>query len=137
MGLDAGECGGHCFLADKEVYMVRHLVKKNFPMSARESLDLVKVVRYTGGEVVFGSTGAVHKDYPPTKAYVRTHQHVGGYKLLPDESNPAHTKFYMLFHADLNLPGPRLLSSIAGKFKPKFMLQKIDNLQAAIAKFDI
>jgi len=120
---------------EKEIYFVRHLVKKMFPMSARDSLDLVKVAR-GDNEVVFGSTGAVHGKYPPTKAYVRTHQYVGGYMLRPSDSDPAHTKFSMLFHADLNLSGPRLLTNLAGKFKPKFMLQKIENLKAAIAKFD-
>jgi hypothetical protein len=41
----------------------------------------------------------------------------------------------MLFHADLNLPGPKFMGNLASKFKPKFMVQKIENLKEGIRKF--
>lgn len=88
-------------------------------------------------EVVFGSTGATHSDFPTAKGYVRTHQYLGGYVLRPCDSNPSHTKFHMLFHADLNLSGPKLLSCMVAKFKPRLMCQKIDNLKKAVDIFDI
>ena len=44
----------------------------------------------------------------------------------------------MLFHADLNFPGPKILTSYAThKFKPKLMTQKIQALTEAVEKFDI
>jgi len=121
---------------DKEVFLVRRFVKKQLILSARESIDVVKVVR-SENEIIFGSTGTVHPDYPPTKGYVRTHQFLGGYVLRPSDSNPGHTKFHMLFHADLNLPVPRFIGNVVAKFKPDLMVKKTDNLKEAIQKFDI
>lgn len=88
-------------------------------------------------EIVFGSKSVVLDKYPPTKDYVRTTQHLGGYILRPSEYDSTSTKFFMLFHADLNLPGPRFISNLASKFKPKLMKDKIENLKAAIQKIDI
>jgi len=121
---------------EKEIFLVRHLVRKMFPMSARESIDIVKITRQPD-EVIFGCCSTTHAKFPPNKAYVRTHQYLGGYVFRPCDSNPDHTKFHMLFHADLNLPGPKLVSNLASKFKPKFMIQKVDNLKLGIQKFDI
>ncbi|KAI1728275.1 START domain-containing protein [Ditylenchus destructor] len=121
---------------EKELYLVHHLVKKMFPISARDTVDIAKVMRRTD-EVTYGMTSVAHASCPPGKSHVRTHAYLGGYVLRPDDNNPNHTKFHMLFHADLNLPGPKLISNVAAKFKPKFMIQKIDNLKAGIKKFDI
>jgi hypothetical protein len=55
---------------------VRHLVKKMFPMSARESIDIAKILRLPN-EIIFGCCSTTHAKFPPTKAYVRTHQHLG------------------------------------------------------------
>src|SRR5688572_27382701 len=64
------------------VFLIRHLIKKQYILSARESIDVVKVVRREN-EIIFGSTGASHTSYPPIKGYVRTHQFLGGYVLRP------------------------------------------------------
>jgi len=121
---------------EQEIFFVRHLIKKLYTISARESLDIVKVSRREN-EVVFGSTGGTHANYPPCKGFVRTHQYLGGYVMRPDDSDPGHTKFYMLFHADLNIGGPRFLANMLAKFKPTLMMQKMDNLKEAITQFDI
>ncbi|KAH7720820.1 START domain protein [Aphelenchoides avenae] len=96
---------------------------------------LGKVVRKENGDVVFGSTSTTHAQYLPVKGYVRTLQHLGGYVLQPTGGGA--TRFSMLFHADLNLPGPRFLSSVADRFKPKLMVEKVANLRAAIAKIPL
>jgi len=121
---------------DKEVYLARHLIKKQHILSARESIDVVKVERGKD-EIIFGSTGTSHPDYPPIKGYVRTHQFLGGYVLRPSDSKPGHTKFHMLFHADLNLPVPRFIGNLLAKFKPDLMVKKTESLKEAIQKFDI
>lgn len=92
------------------------------------------MLRKENGDVVFGSTSTTHAQFPPAKGYVRTHQHLGGYVMQPMGER---TRFLMLFHADLNLPGPRFLSSVADRFKPKLMVEKINNLRAAIASVQL
>lgn len=85
--------------------------------------------------MVFGAVGITHANFPPAKGYVRTHQYLSGYVLQPlDEKS---TRFSMLFHADLNLPGPRFLSSVADRFKPWLMSSKVANLRAAIANVPV
>lgn len=86
---------------------------------------------------MFGSTGTSHSGYVPSKSFIKTHQHLSGYVLRPCDSNPAHTKFHMLFHADLNLSGPKMLTNVAVKFKPRLMCQKLDNLRKAVEEYDI
>uniref|UniRef100_A0A915EJH8 START domain-containing protein n=1 Tax=Ditylenchus dipsaci TaxID=166011 RepID=A0A915EJH8_9BILA len=73
-----------CSWPDKEVHLVRHLVKKMFPMSARESLDVLKILRRPE-EVVFGCCSTTHAKVHTHKAYVRTHQYIGGYVLRPSD----------------------------------------------------
>jgi len=121
---------------DKEAYLTRHLIKKQSILSPRESIDVVKVVRREN-EIIIGSTGTSHADYLPAKGYVRTHQFLGGYLLRPSDSKPGHTKFHMLFHADLNLPVPRFIGNVLAKFKPDLMVKKTESLKEAIQKFDI
>jgi len=121
---------------EKEVFLLRHLIRKQYILSARESIDVVKVMRREN-ELVFGSTGASHVDYPPAKGYVRTHQFLGGYVLRPSDAKHGHIKFHMLFHADLNLPVPRFIGNVLVKFKPDLMVKKTENLKGAIQKFDI
>ncbi|KAI1714584.1 START domain-containing protein [Ditylenchus destructor] len=118
------------------VYLVRHMVKRVLPMSARDSIDVVKVLR-SENEIVFGSTSTVHGNYPPSNQYVRSHQHIGGYMLRPSDSDPDQTKFHMVFHADLNLSGGFVASKLVGMFKPNMMLKKMDNLRGAIQNFEI
>ncbi|KAH7709786.1 hypothetical protein AAVH_22944 [Aphelenchoides avenae] len=43
------------------------------------------------------------------------------------------SRFSMVFHADLNLPGPRFFSSVADRFKPKLMVEKVNKMRTAIA----
>jgi len=118
----------------EEAYVIRHLVRKRITLSPRESIDVVKVLRKEGGTIVFGATGTTHAAYPPTKGYVRTHQYIGGFVLKPiDDNNTAVT---LVFHADLNLPGPKLFSSFADKFKPKLMIENIRNLREAAKKLN-
>lgn len=57
--------------------------------------------------------------------------------LQPCESNSSYTKFHMLFHADLNLSGPKILTNMITKLKPRLMCQKLENLKKAINIFDI
>ncbi|KAH7725323.1 START domain protein [Aphelenchoides avenae] len=99
-----------------DAYLIRHLVKRKLALSPRESIDALKLLRKDNGDVVFGAVGTTHADYPPAKGYVRTHQYLGGYVLQPLDAETA--RFSMIFHADLNLPGPRFLSSMADRFKP-------------------
>jgi hypothetical protein len=115
-----------------DVYLLRHIVKKRISLSARESIDIVKVVR-TPDRIVFGSCGTSHNSYPPSKAYVRTHQYVGGYVIerLPN----LRSRFTIIFHADLNLPGPKLIASLADRFKPRLMIENVNGLKAGIEKF--
>ncbi|KAH7709788.1 START domain protein [Aphelenchoides avenae] len=115
-----------------EVYLLRHLVKPRLTLSARESIEIVKVLRKPNGVVAFGSTGTTHAEYPPIKGYVRTQLHLGGYLFEPLEDGKS-TRFSMIFHADLNLPGPRFFSSVADRFKPKLMVEKVNNMRTAIA----
>jgi len=121
---------------EEEVFLIRHLVHKVFTISPRDSIDVVKIVRGKD-ELVFGATSTLHADYPPCKDYVRTHQYLGGYFIRPCDSKEKHLKFHMLFHADLNMAGPRFISTVASKFKPRLMAQKAENLLKAIDKFDI
>ncbi|KAI1733233.1 START domain-containing protein [Ditylenchus destructor] len=121
---------------DKEVYLVHHMVKRVLTMSARDSIDVVKVLR-SENEVVFGTTSTVHASHPPNNQYVRSHQHIGGYMLRPGDSDPNHTKFHMVFHADLNLSGGFVANKFVGMFKPNMMLKKMDDLRGAIQNFEI
>jgi len=121
---------------DQEAYLTRHLIEKQSILSPRESIDVVKVQR-SGNEIIVGSTGTTHGDYPHIKDYVRTHQTLGGYLMRPSDMKPGHTKFHMLFHADLNLPVPRFLGNLIAKFKPDLMVKKTESLKEAIQKFDI
>lgn len=115
-----------------EVYLIRHLIRKRITLSARESIDAVKVLR-KDGKIIFGATGTTHKSYPPTNGYVRTHQYIGGYILTPVNGG---TRINSLLHADLNIPGPKLFSSFADKFKPKLMIENIRALREASNKYD-
>jgi len=121
---------------DNEVYLVHHLANKITPLSARDSLDSVKIMR-NNNELTFGATSAIHGDYPPSKHYVRSHQYLAGYFMRPCDKNQNNTKFHMIYHADVNLPGPRFISTLTSKFKPMQMAKKIENLRNAIYKFDI
>uniref|UniRef100_A0A914CYK4 START domain-containing protein n=1 Tax=Acrobeloides nanus TaxID=290746 RepID=A0A914CYK4_9BILA len=124
-----------CKLPD-EVYIIRHLIKKRLTLSARESIDVVKVLR-KDDKLIFGLTSTTHPQYPPVKGYVRTQHHLGGYYMKPNPADSSSTDFSMLLHADLNLSAPRFLSSLVDRFKPKLMAEKIGNLRKAIVKFDI
>lgn len=112
-----------------DVYLIRHLVRKQMPLSPRESIDIVKVLKNPDGTVIFAATGTTHGSYPPLKNYVRTHQYIGAY-ILEVESEIV-TKVTMIFHADLNLPGPKFLASFADRFKPKLMIDTIRNMKKA------
>jgi len=122
--------------SDEEVYLVRHLVAKITPLSARDSVDSIKIMR-NNDELTFGATSAIHGDYPPSKQYVRSHQYLAGYFMRPCDTHKNHTKFHMIIHTDVNLPGPRFISTLTSKFKPRIMAKKIENLRDAIYKFDI
>ena len=117
---------------EKDVYLLRHIVKKRISLSARESIDVVKVVR-TPDRIVFGSCGTSHSGFPPSKAYVRTHQYVGGY--IIERLPQLRSRFTIIFHADLNLPGPKLIASLADRFKPRLMIENVKGLKAGIEKF--
>jgi hypothetical protein len=41
-------------------------------------------------------------------------------------------RFQMVFHADLQLPGPKLLTSIVDSLKPRLMIDKLKHLRQAI-----
>ena len=115
-----------------QTYLIRHLIKKRLGLSARESIDVVKVIK-VGDKIVLGSCGSSHGQYPPSKTHVRTHQYIGGYIIepLPD----GRSRFTMIFHADLNLPGPKLIASLADRFKPRLMMENINDLKNGIEKF--
>uniref|UniRef100_A0A914Y7E4 START domain-containing protein n=1 Tax=Panagrolaimus superbus TaxID=310955 RepID=A0A914Y7E4_9BILA len=115
-----------------DVYLLRHIVKKRISLSSRESIDIVKVVR-TPERIIFASCGTSHNEYPPSKAHVRTHQYVGGYIIerLPN----LRSKFTIIFHADLNLPGPKLISSLADRFKPRLVIENVKGLKEGIERF--
>jgi hypothetical protein len=115
-----------------DIYLVRHIVKKRISLSARESVDIVKVVR-TDNRIIFASCGTSHSSYPPSKTYVRTHQYVGGYVIEKLDDN--RSRFTIIFHADLNLPGPKLISSLADRFKPRLMIENVKGLKVGIDKF--
>ncbi|KAH7718848.1 START domain protein [Aphelenchoides avenae] len=89
-------------------------------------------LRKANGVVAYGTTGTTHGQYPAVKGYVRTHLHLGGYLFEPLDDGKL-TRFSMIFHADLNLPGPRWFSSVADRFKPKLMIEKVNNMRTAIA----
>jgi hypothetical protein len=115
-----------------DVYLVRHIVKKRISLSARESVDIVKVVR-TDDRIIFASCGTCHSGYPPSKAYVRTHQYVGGYVI--ERLGNERSRFTIIFHADLNLPGPKIISSLADRFKPRLMIENVKGLKTGIDRF--
>lgn len=79
-----------------KVFLLRHMVKGKFMLAPRESVDVVKVLRFEDGTVIYATTGASHPDYPPLKGYVRTHQFLGAYIIKPLETDPARTRFQML-----------------------------------------
>uniref|UniRef100_A0AC35EX86 START domain-containing protein n=1 Tax=Panagrolaimus sp. PS1159 TaxID=55785 RepID=A0AC35EX86_9BILA len=122
---------------EDDVYLLRHIIKKCttlliFSASARDSVDIVKIVR-TPDRIVFGSCGTSHNSYPPSKAYVRTHQYVGGYVIerLPN----LRSRFTIIFHADLTLPGPKLFASLADRLKARLMIHHSKRLKGGIKKF--
>uniref|UniRef100_A0A7E4VAX7 START domain-containing protein n=1 Tax=Panagrellus redivivus TaxID=6233 RepID=A0A7E4VAX7_PANRE len=116
----------------EETYIVHHLVKKRITLSVRESVDLVQVHR-SHNRVMFASCGTSHGSTPATRNYTRTHQYIGGYIL--DVVSDTSTRVTMIFHADLNLPGPKIMTSLADRFKPKLMLDNARALRSGIKKY--
>jgi len=119
----------------KSIYVTQTLTKKRIPLSARESIDVLTLGK-DGNCIYLSSVGTTHPDFPVCTKYVRTHQYVSGYIIYPDE-NENQCTFKMLFHADLNIPGPKLMSSIVDMVKPKMMTEKIKQLRKALVNMQV
>jgi len=117
------------------VYVMQTLTKKRIPLSARESIDVITVGKEENF-IYVSSVGTTHPDFPVCTKYVRTHQHLGGYVIYPEE-NENQCTFKMLFHADLNIAGPKLMSSIVDMVKPKVMTEKIRQLKKALLTMQV
>lgn len=117
------------------MYLIQHLTKKKMPLSARESIDVVTCGKENNFYFV-SCVGTSHPDFPVRPKYVRTNQYLSGYVIYPEE-NENQCTFKVLFHADLNIAGPKLMSNIVEMVKPKMMCDKIKNLKKALVNMPV
>jgi len=124
--LDNLQVAGHVGPHD---YLVYHRTKPSLKglLSARDSIDVVKLGETDKYYYVAAGSISEHPDYPPASGVVRIFQYPCGYVVQKIAGDPTHCKFIMVFHADLMLHN--LVNFVADMVKPTLMSQKIGGLR--------
>ncbi|CAD5220814.1 unnamed protein product [Bursaphelenchus okinawaensis] len=116
-------------------WITHSYVKKKLILSARDAVEVLQVKRRDDGVIIMGLQGIDYPERPPTKNYVRTKQFISGTYLKPVGDNC--TEFRHVLAADLNLPVPKLMASMAASFKPKLISESLGSLKKAAKTINV
>ncbi|CAJ0608611.1 unnamed protein product [Cylicocyclus nassatus] len=119
---------------DKGYRLVHHVTKKRFPLSARDSVDIVGKI-LEPNRVIMVARSIPTAAPAPTPDIVRTYQHIGGYRFCTKGEHDV--EFTMFFQCDLKVSAPVFVQKLIDKAKPRFMCDKVKSLRRAIKTMHI
>ncbi|KAE9419557.1 hypothetical protein Angca_006608, partial [Angiostrongylus cantonensis] len=119
---------------DNGYRLMHHVTKKKFPLSARDSVDIVPT-KYEGDRIFMAARSIQTAGPTPTSDVVRTYQHLGGYRICSTGENSV--DFTMYFQCDLNVKVPSFVQKLIDRAKPKFMCDKVKALRKALTTFKV
>ncbi|ETN73947.1 hypothetical protein RB195_017149 [Necator americanus] len=119
---------------DKGYRLMHHVTKKKFPLSPRDSVDVVSTV-CEPNRVLVSARSVPTAGPAPTSDIIRTYQHLGAYCFCV--SGEHNVEFTMYFQCDLNISAPAFIQKLIDKAKPRLMCDKAKSLRRAIKKIQI